>query len=66
MLNKLRTRIKEEYGSQAFFARKTGQDENSISRYLNGEVKMPVIKMFEWAKALNIPEGQLEEFFLEK
>lgn len=65
MLLKLRERIREEYGSQAFFSKKMGVHPQQMSRYILCENKIPGERMLKFAAALKIPNDQLSEFFLE-
>ena len=61
--NKLKGRIVEKYGSQSRFAEALGITENTVSRKMQGKVEFSKDDMINWAELLDIPQGDIPDYF---
>lgn len=61
--SKLRGRIVEKFGSQSRFAEEVHCSLSFLSQYLNGKKKLDQPTMDKWANILDIPGGEIYEYF---
>lgn len=63
MFSKLRGKIVEVCDTQSKFADKLGISEQTVTAKLNGRSEFSRPDMLEWAKALNLSEGEIGTIF---
>lgn len=61
--NKLRGRIVEKYGSQAEFAKKIGQSEQSVTAKLASRQSFTQENILSWSQALDIDQDDIGAYF---
>jgi transcriptional regulator with XRE-family HTH domain len=63
---KLRGRITEIYSTQTAFAEATGRDRSAVNKALNGERKLDLTEVQEWARDLHISPEEIHLYFFEE
>lgn len=65
MLQKLRGRIVEQFGSQRAFATHLGIGESDVSRVIREQNRLSSATIATWAGALNISKPEIGIYFFE-
>ena len=60
---RIRGKIKQKFGTLENFAKEYGKGTSVLSKKLNGEIEWKVSEVEKVCKLLDIPVGQIDEYF---